>query len=462
MPEGTLRNMLLDITVSDPETHVGTKTSLSFVDFKVATVTDDSRYAAHDFFVRRRYRDFVWLRSQLTQAYPGAIVPPLPPPDKPYKGELNRFDSNFIARRQAGLELFLRRVAAHNRLSGSADLLTFLEAKVWELQTAKNASSSSWVSSVLDSTDASMKRVASALRTTKTPDDDEVEKLRAFANEYHSVVSATETAHQTTVASLAEAASDLSHLGPAFDLLSQSERELSLPFTHMAKTLDAMRELFLKQVQTEHVSGLTALLAFNSGNASSLKDVLKNRDHALTQYNKATALLDARTKETQRWQTSQDARRSSGSSSSAPDTESSSGMMGSLMTRFNHMVDDPHKGTKLQGKVAEAERALEETKAKWDDISASISTEAAAFHARTNYDFSRGLREHVHEQLEFEAAQQKYWKELLAVFEQVLHPNPIRTRPIPDDTKPHPRPPNTGPILTRRLTAALFPNRLAV
>ena len=267
--------MLLDITVSDPETHVGTKTSLSFVDFKVATVTDDSRYAARDFFVRRRYRDFVWLRSQLTQACPGAIVPPLPPPDKPYKGELNRFDADFIARRQAGLELFLRRVAAHGRLSASADLLTFLEAKVWELQTAKNASSSSWVSSVLDSTDASMKRVASALRT-KTPDDDEVarlcspsptasptapptapasppqvEKLRAFAAEYHSVVKATEAAHHTTVSTLAEAASDLSHLGHAFDLLSQSERELSLPFTHMAKTLDAMRELFLKQVPTE-------------------------------------------------------------------------------------------------------------------------------------------------------------------------------------------------------------------
>jgi hypothetical protein len=196
--------------------------------------------------VRRRYRDFLWLRAQLVGAFPGAIVPPLPPPDKPYKDD--RFSPQFIQRRQAGLELFLRRVAAHPTLASSADLLTFLEAKVWELQTAKNATTTSWTSSLLDSTDASMKRLSSSF-ARKTPDDDEVERLRAFASEYYTVVSAAEAAHHTTVSTLQLQADDLSHLGPAFDLLSQSERELSLPFTHMAKELDALRELFLKQVR---------------------------------------------------------------------------------------------------------------------------------------------------------------------------------------------------------------------
>jgi hypothetical protein len=119
--------------------------------------------------------------------------------------------------------------------------------------------------------------------STQTPDDDEAERLRTFANEYHAVVSAAEAAHQSTVTALSDAASDLGHLGPAFDLLSQSERELSLPFTYTAKTLDALRELFLRQVQAEHVDGLSALLAFNAGMAASLKDVLKNRDTALAQ-----------------------------------------------------------------------------------------------------------------------------------------------------------------------------------
>lgn len=179
-----------------------------------------------------------------------------------------------------------------------------------------------------------------------------------------------------------------------------------------------MRELFLKQVQTEHVSGLTALLAFNSGVASSLKDVLKNRDLALAQYNKSIALLDTRTKERQKWQTAQAANGEPSPRASATEN-TSSGMLGSLMGKFERMVDDPNKGSRLLSKVTEAEKAHEECKSKWDDINRSISAEAQAFHVMTNADFSHGLREHVQQQLEFEDKQQKQWRELLAVFEQV-------------------------------------------
>ena len=383
---------MLDITVTDPEMHSGSKVALSFVDFKVTTTTDDIRYAARNFFVRRRYRDFVWLRSRLTIEFPGTIVPPLPPPDKPYKGELKSFSNEFVARRQAGLELFLRRVAAHRILSTSGDLLTFLEAKVWELQTAKNASAPTWMSSVVDATDASVKRATSVLRS-KAQDDDEVERLRSFASEYHAVVTAAETAHLAAISTIADAAADLSHLGPAFDLLSQSERELSLPFSSVATTLDALRELFLKQVQMEHVSGLTALLAFNSGMAASLKDVLKNRDAALVQYTQASAVLDARTKECQRWQSSQSAAGGAGDSGDAAGQASSSrasGYMSGLLGSMEKMIYDPDKGSKLKLRVQEAERAHEECSQKWSEINHTISTEAASFHMMTNADFARG------------------------------------------------------------------------
>ena len=38
---------------------------------------------------------------------------------------------------------------------------------------------------------------------------------------------------------------------------------------------------------------------------------------------------------------------------------------------------------------------------------------------QTNRDFSKGLREHALGQIEFEAAQQREWTELLRVFENV-------------------------------------------
>lgn len=266
--------------------------------------------------------------------------------------------------------------------------------------------------------------------------------------------------------------------GPAFDLLSQSERELSLPFTYTARALDALRELFLKQVQVEHVSGLSALLAFNSGMASSLKDVLKNRDQALVQYNKATALVDARTNESQKWHLAQGAAGAPTRPQASTSSSGSGGMMSSLMGKLDTMINDPNKGTKLQNRVSEAEQALAVCKARWDDVSQSLDGEAAAFHATTNADFSKGasrsllaptpatpypcfsqsgsfpsttptsavcpachdlevwpslairlmsayavvptgLREHIHQQLAFEEAQQKHWRELLAIFDQV-------------------------------------------
>ena len=364
----------------------------------------------------------MWLRGQLVLTCPGAIVPPLPPSDKPYKGD-DRFSTQFVQRRQAGLELFLRRVAEHKMLAGSADLLTFLEAKVWELQTAKNASATSWTASLLDATDASMKRARGT--SSKTPDDEELSGYE-LSRASTTPCQRGRDRSSPTVATLQQQAEDLSHLGPAFDLLSQSESELSLPFTHMAKELDALRELFLAQVQAENVSGLSALLTFNAGMAASLREVLKNRDHALLQYNKAIALLDARGKERQSYNSAQASRqqRSSegdGSATAAEAGAGASGVMSTLKAKMEKLLGDhdPDKGTKLAAKLAEAEKAHQETKSRWESISASMSSEAKNFHALTNADFARGLRQHVQQQIEFEAAQQREWSELLRVFEEV-------------------------------------------
>lgn len=153
---------MLDISVSDPENH-GTVVD-AYVDYKVSTITDLARFAQKQFFVRRRFSDFQWLRDQLCATFPAAIIPPLPQVDSLLKDD--RFSHAFIQRRQAGLQLFLRRVASHPRLSVAPILLTFLEAKMWELQTAKHASSGTagtsslaWVAALFDGTDASLKKM---------------------------------------------------------------------------------------------------------------------------------------------------------------------------------------------------------------------------------------------------------------------------------------------------------------
>ena len=105
---------MLEITVSDPEKH-GSSGVNAYVDYKVSTSTDLARFSQLQFFVRRRFRDFQWLREQLCASFPVAIVPPLPQVDSLLKDD--RFSAAFIQRRRAGLQLFLRRVACHRRQS---------------------------------------------------------------------------------------------------------------------------------------------------------------------------------------------------------------------------------------------------------------------------------------------------------------------------------------------------------
>jgi len=238
------------------------------------------------------------------------------------------------------------------------------------------------------------------------PDESEIEKLRVFAREYESVVSTAASKHHAFVHTLSEIASDLGQLGPALDMLSQSETELSLPFTHMASALDRLKQLHLKHVQAEHVSGLSALLAFNAGMASALKEVLSNRDAALIQYQRASSALDSRTLERQKFQEQEQGQ--------GPKPRRS-GMLG----HFDDLMYDPKRGSKIDTKLLDAERELALSKERWEAISGAIHDEAAAFHTQTSADFSRGLREHVVEQISFQEAQQQQWRELLDVFKQI-------------------------------------------
>jgi sorting nexin-1/2 len=78
--------------------------------------------------VSRRYRDFLWLYTQLHNNSPGIIIPP--PPEKQAVG---RFDSDFVESRRAALERMLNRIAAHPMLQHDSDLKLFLESDAFNV-----------------------------------------------------------------------------------------------------------------------------------------------------------------------------------------------------------------------------------------------------------------------------------------------------------------------------------------
>lgn len=109
------------IYVGDPH-KVGDLTS-SHTEYSVTTKTTSKGYRNPEFTVSRRYRDFLWLYTQLHNNNPGVIIPP--PPEKQAVG---RFEADFVESRRAALERMLNKTAAHPILQHDGDLKLFLES----------------------------------------------------------------------------------------------------------------------------------------------------------------------------------------------------------------------------------------------------------------------------------------------------------------------------------------------
>lgn len=114
------------IYVGDPH-KVGDLTS-SHTEYSVTTKTTSKGYRNPEFTVSRRYRDFLWLYTQLHNNNPGVIIPP--PPEKQAVG---RFDTDFVESRRSALERMLNKTAAHPILQHDSDLKLFLESDAFNV-----------------------------------------------------------------------------------------------------------------------------------------------------------------------------------------------------------------------------------------------------------------------------------------------------------------------------------------
>mmetsp|Transcript_5123 Transcript_5123/g.7841 ORF Transcript_5123/g.7841 Transcript_5123/m.7841 type:complete len:393 (+) Transcript_5123:111-1289(+) len=80
-----------------------------------------------EFTVERRYNDFVVLHKELSRAFPGAIVPPLP-----VDQIFGRFRQDFIEARMRGLDEFVTKVHNHPELCSAKCFRVFLTAPVFD------------------------------------------------------------------------------------------------------------------------------------------------------------------------------------------------------------------------------------------------------------------------------------------------------------------------------------------
>ena len=104
----------------------------AYFTYEVTTKTSLPQYQFGQFSVSRRFRDFDWLHTQLTNKNPGAIVPALPEKQDVKNVSLRvtgvGMSAESLESRRANLQRFIQRVCAHPLLHTAQDLQTFLEA----------------------------------------------------------------------------------------------------------------------------------------------------------------------------------------------------------------------------------------------------------------------------------------------------------------------------------------------
>lgn len=98
----------------------------SYVDYKIFLHTNSKAFTAKTSCVRRRYREFVWLRKRLQKNAGLVPVPELPGKSTFFTGSTDEF----IEKRRRGLQQFLEQVVQNVVLLSDSQLHLFLQSQL--------------------------------------------------------------------------------------------------------------------------------------------------------------------------------------------------------------------------------------------------------------------------------------------------------------------------------------------
>ncbi|TBU63789.1 hypothetical protein BD310DRAFT_841081 [Dichomitus squalens] len=119
-------------SVKDPVKELA-ETKDAYVSYLVSAKTNLPIFSTPNPSARRRFQDFVFLRSHLAKDFPACVVPPLPDKHRLEYVTGDRFSPEFMERRRSDLHRFLQRLARHPTLQRSTLLRAFFESTEWHV-----------------------------------------------------------------------------------------------------------------------------------------------------------------------------------------------------------------------------------------------------------------------------------------------------------------------------------------
>eukprot|EP00164_Ancoracysta_twista_P004810 GFYU01006530.1.p1 GENE.GFYU01006530.1~~GFYU01006530.1.p1 ORF type:complete len:434 (-),score=165.52 GFYU01006530.1:176-1477(-) len=377
----------IEVFISDPQKH-GEGTMHAYISYKVTTQTTLQYFNHSQFHVVRRYRDFVWLHTQLGESYPGVIIPPIPE-----KILVGRFSTEIIESRRRALETFLNRVGRHPELVESEAFHAFLEKGDDTFEDHKNV-----VAQRRKSRDLMQgaKELWTQFSNTvvkhkgEVEGDEQLDSMKAYATNLETQIVAAHKHSEKLIKRRRELATGLSEFGLSFTLLGNCESgKLQTALTKLGTVADRLCIMSQEQADNE-VQNFEEPLKDYCRIVASFKEASKAR---------ANALL-------------------------------------TLQTSKNDLESAQQKAAKLRGqpgkeeKLAQAEREIEQAEAnvktmeeKYKTVCNRTNTEMERFQVEKLADFKKMILDFVKLQIEHSEKVQSVWEGLVPEIESIATQN---------------------------------------
>ncbi|XP_060868836.1 sorting nexin-4-like [Metopolophium dirhodum] len=220
----------------------------------------------------RRYTDFVTLHNHLGDKYPWVVIPPLPEKKQSFmwnsEAVSDTMDPDFVDRRRAGLESFLKRIAGHSEIGYDECFLKFLgECDNWmDLSKLHN--------NILKDTELTIKTMNASLRGRNS--DKRFEAIKTYSNKLQGSINKILTYRAKQAERLYNVDMIHLHYGRIFSELSAVDNDVGDAVQRTGHYMDSIASAISPALEDEEVimDQLKEYLAFTN----SLQTFVKNHD----------------------------------------------------------------------------------------------------------------------------------------------------------------------------------------
>ncbi|RKP10908.1 hypothetical protein THASP1DRAFT_12213, partial [Thamnocephalis sphaerospora] len=370
------------------------------ISYLVTTTCGVSSLGAPQFTVRRRYQDFSWLYTVLTAEFPQCII--APPPEKHRIGYItgDRFGDEFIEKRRAGLERFIRRIARHPLLQLNEHVKLFLteprllhvEPNVPERDT------------LLDNIGDS---ILNAFSRIKHPDKRFID-VKETVEKFEDNLNAVERVYQKMTRREIELHDDYLKFAKSVADLAQIETGMSDQFKQFADTIEQFTAEMQRKTYTDEHS-FVAQLREHMVYCQSVKGVLKLRDQKQVDYEELAEYLHQQQDERNKLQ----------------DARGPTGLTSFIKGKYDEMkgVDAEsarrQKIDRLEEHIDELQNAVNETHDVSTLFSREVLREFNNFQTGKTLELKEFLSEYAESQADFYRKSASLWEDLIPALERL-------------------------------------------